>query len=73
MTELQDSKQIITSNEDTRGDLASVAKKLYDEGNYSQALKIYTDMLLYTSDSDIYVKMGNYLKKLESKLEEIKG
>lgn len=65
MTELQNSAHIITNNEDTQGDLAQVAKKLYDEGNYSQALKIYTDMLLYTSDSDIYVKMGNCFEKLE--------
>ena len=32
---------------------------MYDEKKYDQALKIYSDMLLYSSNSDIYVKMGN--------------
>lgn len=65
MEEISTSTHIITNNADTQGDLSAVAKKLYDEGNYSQALKIYTDMLLYTSDSEIYVKMGNCFEKLE--------
>lgn len=65
MAELEAKAHIINNNEDTQGDLAVVAKKLYDEGDYSQALKIYTDMLLYTSDSDIYVKMGNCFEKME--------
>lgn len=71
MADVDNQIQILTSNADTQGDLAAVAQKLYDEGNFSQALKIYSDMLLYTSDSDIYVKMGNCFEKLDKNLTAI--
>ena len=65
MPELDLKTHIINTNEDTQGDLAVVAKKLYDEKKYDQALKIYSDMLLYTTDSDLYVKMGNCFEKMD--------
>ena len=68
MAETDNQIQILTNNADTQGDLAAAAQKFYDEGNFSQALKIYTDMLLYASDSDVYVKMGNCFEKLDKHL-----
>ncbi len=64
MFEQEAKSHLLTSNEDTQGDLAIVAKKLYDEKQYDKALKIYSDMLLYSSDSDIYIKMGNCFDNL---------
>lgn len=55
---------IINNNEDTQGDLAQIAEKFYNDKEYEKALKMYTDMLLYSTDSDLYVKMGNCLEKL---------
>lgn len=55
---------IINNNEDTQGDLAQIAETLYKDKEYEKALKMYTDMLLYSTDSDLYVKMGNCLDKL---------
>lgn len=63
MPEINAQTHIVTSNENTQEDLSAAAKKLYDEGNYEQALKIYSDMLLYSSDSDLYVKMGTCFEK----------
>ena len=65
MPDIEAKSQIISTNEDTQGDLAIIDKKLYDEQNYEQALKVYSDMLLYTSDSELYVKMGNCFEKLD--------
>ena len=64
MPDVDAQSHILSSNEDTSGDLAIVAKKLYDEKKYEQALKIYSDMLLYSADSDLYVKMGNCFDKM---------
>ena len=66
MAEFNTETHIINNNADTESDLEQVAQKLYDQKNYEQALKIYSDMLLYSSNSDIYVKMGNCFDKLEN-------
>ena len=65
MAEFNTETHIINNNADTESNLEQVAQKLYDQKNYEQALKIYSDMLLYSSNSDIYVKMGNCFDKLE--------
>ncbi|MGN1124637.1 MAG: tetratricopeptide repeat protein, partial [Candidatus Gastranaerophilaceae bacterium] len=62
--EIKNPTHIINTNADTQGDLANVAGKLYKNKEYDKALKLYTDMLLYTTDSDIYVRMGNCFEKL---------
>ena len=64
MDNLEAESHIINNNEDTQGDLAQIAEKLYAEKDYEKALKMYTEALLYTTDSDLYVKMGNCLDKL---------
>lgn len=64
MDNLEAESHIINNNEDTQGDLAKIAQKFYDEKDYEKALKMYTEMLLYTTDSDLYVKMGNCLDKM---------
>ena len=64
MDNLEVVSHIINSNEDTQSDLAQIAEKAYVEKDYEKALKMYTEMLLYTTDSDLYVKMGNCLDKL---------
>ena len=72
MTEINTETHIINNNEDTESDLEQVAQRLYDEKKYDQALKIYSDMLLYSSNSDIYVKMGNCFEnqgKIETAIE----
>ena len=64
MPDIDTGTHIISSNKNTTEDLAITAKKFYDEENYEQALKIYSDMLLYSTDSDLYVKMGNCFEKM---------
>lgn len=64
MDNLEAKSHIINNNEDTQGDLAQIAEKLYAEKDYEKALKMYTEALLYTTNSDLYVKMGNCLDKL---------
>lgn len=64
MSEFNSETYVINTNENTHDDLAIVAKKLYDEDKFEQALKVYSDMLLYSTDSDLYVKMGNCFEKL---------
>lgn len=57
-------QQIINTNANTETDLFTVAERLYVEKKYEQALKVYSDILLHTTDSDLYVKMGNCFDKL---------
>ncbi|MGN0018750.1 MAG: tetratricopeptide repeat protein [Candidatus Gastranaerophilaceae bacterium] len=59
MSEINSDSHIITSNSNTQDDAMRVADKLYKEQNYEQALKLYNDILLYTSNSDLYVKLGD--------------
>ena len=51
MDEINSQTYIIKTNENTHEELEAVAKKLYGEKKYDQALKIYSDMLLYTTDA----------------------
>lgn len=54
----------INSNNNSIEDMLEVANKLYDQEKYERAIKVYSDLLLLTSDSDIYVKMGNCFDKI---------
>ena len=65
MAGLEAETHIINTNANTQDDLALAAKNAYESEDYNQALKIYADMLLYSSDSDLYVKMGNCFEKLD--------
>ena len=56
--------QITTTNEDLQYNLANAADKLFAEKKYEQALKAYSELLLHTTDSDLYVKMGNCFEKI---------
>ncbi len=64
MSKIDTSNHIIITNNDTESDLAAVAQNLFNEQKYEQALKIYSDMLLYSTDSDLYVKMGTCFEKM---------
>lgn len=64
MTETDVQHQIVITNSDTATDLLTVAEKLYSEKKYEQALKTYSDLLLHSTDSDIYTKMGNCFEKI---------
>lgn len=61
MTENQTS--IVSNNAATLEKMVIAADTLYNNKEYLKALNLYNDILLYTSNSDIYVKMGNCYNK----------
>ncbi|MBR2526271.1 hypothetical protein IKE67_07360 [bacterium] len=65
MSEIDDKSHIINTNAKTQEDLLATAKKFYEQGKYEQAIKIYSDLLIYSMDSDLYVKIGNCFEKMD--------
>ncbi len=55
---------ILSDNVDIVENLSKVAEKFFLERDFEKALKVYNDLLLHTSDSELYVKMGTCYMEL---------
>ena len=65
MDNLEAKSHIINNNEDTQGDLAQIAEKLYAEKDYEKALKMYQVAMGLIREPDVISQLEKKIASLE--------